>query len=393
VIALLRYFWVLLLLLGAAVVGVWLRHDPGLLFIRLRGWELRTTLLFGVLLLLLALVLVWLLWWLLLRMPQRMRERARQRRLRDLDMATLARIEGRPRLAEKLYERAAEHPLLRSGALLQAAESALAHADPARAQTYLERAAPYPSARPSVRLIGLAIRGHDAQRQADLEALAQATNPPPAALLALAGLYADQGDWEALLRVLDQARRSKSLPLSALDELRRSVLPTLLGRVADSEALLAVWRGAGDKTLRRQPAVIAALAQAERRLGHEGLAADALEAALKREWDEALAELYAEVPLGSTSKLLRRAEQRLATHPESPGLLLALARLCRRDELWGKARDYLNLALAKAPSAAAWEEWAELNEQIGDPAQARRGYRNALRLSRGEAIEPSSVVA
>lgn len=391
--ALLRYFWILLLLLGAAVVGVWLRHDPGLLFIRLRGWELRTTLLVGGLLLLLALALLWLLWWLLLRMPQRLRERRLQRRLRDLDLATLARLEGRPRLAEKLYERAAEHPLLRSGALLQAAESAFGQAEPGRAQTYLERAAPYPSAQPSVRLVGLSIRGDDGQRQADLEALAQTTNPPPSALLALAELYAAQGDWEALLKVLEQARRSKSLPLAELDRLRRRVMPTLLDRVPDSEAMLAVWRGACDKVLRREPLAIAALARAEHRLGHDGLAADALEAALKREWDERLAGLYADVPLASTSKLLRRAEQRLAAHPESPGLLLALARLCRRDELWGKARDYLNLALAKAPSAAAWEEWAELNEQIGDAAQARRGYRNALRLSRGETIEPSSVVA
>ncbi|MCB1641555.1 MAG: hypothetical protein KDI37_07470, partial [Xanthomonadales bacterium] len=60
----LRYVWVLLLLLGAAVVGVWLRHDPGLLFIRLRGYELRTTLLFGVLVLVLLLAALWLLWWL-----------------------------------------------------------------------------------------------------------------------------------------------------------------------------------------------------------------------------------------------------------------------------------------------------------------------------------------
>jgi HemY protein len=369
------------------VLGVWLRHDPGLLFMRLRGYEVRTTLLFGGVLLVLALLALWLLWWLLFRAPQRWKERQRTLRIRDLDLATLARIEGRPRLAEKLYERAAEHPALRAGALLQASEQALAQDQRERAQGYLGRAAPYPSARASARLLGLTIRGEDDQSKADLEALAQTTNPPPAALQRLALVLANAGDWQPALAVLEQARRSRSMLPEQFHILQRDVLVRLLGRVGDSEAMLAVWRGAGDKALRRQPVAIAALAAAERRLGHDGLAADALETALKHGWDEQLACLYAKVPLASTSKLLRRAEQRLAAHPHSPGLLLALARLCRRDEIWGKARDYLNLVLATAPSAEAWEEWAELNEQIGDQPQARRGYRNALSLLRGEPPE------
>ena len=385
----LRYLWVLLLLLGAAVAGVWLRHDPGLLFIRLRGYELRTTLLFGVLVLVLLLAALWLLWWLLLRLPRRLLELRQQRRLRDIDLATLARLEGRPRLAEKLLERAAEHPQLRSGALLQAAEAALLQAAPERAQAHLERAAPYPSARPSVRLLGLQIRGEDGQRRADLEALASTTNPPPAALLALARLQAEQGDWQPALATLDQARRSRSLLPVTLRALQAELVQSLLPQVPDGEALQAVWRGTTDKALRREADAITALAQAERRLGLQGTAADALEAALKKEWDESLARLYGLVPLQPTSKLLRRAEQRLSLHPESPGLLLALAQLCRRDELWGKARDYLNLTLARAATAEAWEEWAELSEQVGDPAEARRGYRNALALRRGDLPEPA----
>lgn len=383
----LRYLWVLLLLLAAAVAGVWLRHDPGLLFIRLRGYELRTTLLFGLICLALLLASGWLLWWLLLRLPRRLASVRLQRRLRDADMATLARLEGRPRLAEKLHERAAEHPQLRSSALLQAAEAARAQGAGERAQAYLERAAPYPSARASARLLGLSLREADGQRREDLVELAGSVNPPPAALLQLARLQAESGDWQAALATFERARQSRSLLAAELAALQADLLQSLLPQAGDREVLLTIWRALADKALRRQAPAIAALAAAERRLDLQGLAADALEAALKKEWDEPLARLYAKVPLAPTAKLLRRAEQRLAQHPHSPGLLLALAQLCRRDELWGKARDYLNLTLATAPSAEAWEEWAELSEQVADPGEARRGYRNALALRRGEPAE------
>ena len=146
-IAALRFVWLLALLAAAALIGVWLRADPGYLFIRWQGYEVRTYLVVAVAVTALAGLLCVLAYWLLFRWPKRLVAQQRARRARDLDLATLARIEGRPKLAEKLYERAASYPTLRAGALLQHADLAESLADHARAQDLLSQASALPAAR------------------------------------------------------------------------------------------------------------------------------------------------------------------------------------------------------------------------------------------------------
>jgi len=387
VIAALRFVWLLALLAAAALIGVWLRADPGYLFIRWQGYEVRTYLVVAVAVTALAGLLCVLAYWLLFRWPKRLVAQQRARRARDLDLATLARIEGRPKLAEKLYERAASYPTLRAGALLQHADLAESLADHARAQDLLSQASALPAARHAAQLQALRRRPADAESLADLRALAAATNPPPAALGLLAERLAASGDWRGALEQLQKARKSRGAGPDQLHQLQRQVLRLCLQTATDTEALLAVWRGVPTKEYRREAEAIALLGEAERRLRLDkpGLAADALVSAMKKEWDPKLALLYPELPGVSGSPALRRAEGWLSAHPKSPQLLLGLARLCRREELWGKARDYLNMALAGAPSAAAWEEWGRLSDAQNDQREARRGYLNALRVARGEA--------
>lgn len=382
----LRFVWLLALLAAAALIGVWLRADPGYLFLRWQGYEIRTYLVVAVAVTVLVGILCVLVYWLLFRWPKKLLAQQRARRARDLDLATLARIEGRPKLAEKLYERATGYPTLRAGALLQHADLAESLGDHQRAQVLLSQAAALPAAKHAAQLQALRLRPNDAESLADLRALAAATNPPPAALGMLAERLAAAGDWRGALEHLQKARKSRGTGPDQLHQLQRQVLRHCLQTAADSEALLAVWRGVPSKDYRRDGEAIALLGAAERRLllDKPGLAADALVAAMKREWDPKLALLYPELPGVAGAQALRRAEGWLSAHPKSPELLLGLARLCRREELWGKARDYLNMALAQSPSAAAWEEWGRLSDAQSDQREARRGYLNALRVARGE---------
>jgi len=368
------------------MIGVWLRADPGYLFLRWQGYEIRTYLVVAVAVTAAISLLCVLLYWLLFRWPKRLLSQQRARRARDLNMAMLARIEGRPRLAEKLYDRASSYATLRPSALLHHADLAQSLGDTGRAQDLLSQAAAIPVARHAAQLQGLGMREDDAEALTDLRALAAASNPPPAALSLLAERLAASGDWQGALENLQKARKSRGVGPEQLHQLERSVLRASLRTVADSEAMLAVWRGVVSKEYRRQPEAIAWLGEAERRLllDKPGMAADALVDAMKREWNPQLALLYPELPGVAGSNALRRAEGWLSAHPKCPELLLGLARLCRRQELWGKARDYLNMALAEGPTAAAWEEFGRLSDAQNDSREARRGYLNALRVARGE---------
>ena len=77
---------------------------------------------------------------------------------------------------------------------------------------------------------------------------------------------------------------------------------------------------------------------------------------------------------------IAQAEKWLEHHPRDGALLLTLGRLCRQQQLWGKARSYLEAALAVAPSRAAHVELAQLLDQLEESALAIRHYREAAVL-------------
>ena len=105
-----------------------------------------------------------------------------------------------------------------------------------------------------------------------------------------------------------------------------------------------------------------------------------LAAALKSEWRGPLVRLFGLVESTDTSKQLKRAEGWLATRGEDPDLLLAAARLCKRNELWGKARSYLESVISLRPTPEAYHEYGLLLNQLGEIDDAARAFRDGLKL-------------
>jgi len=73
-------------------------------------------------------------------------------------------------------------------------------------------------------------------------------------------------------------------------------------------------------------------------------------------------------------------------------LLLAAARLCMRNELWGKARSYLEANLAIKPRPDAYELYGRLLEQLGERERAADAFRSGLTLAM-ERSPPSGPTA
>ena len=102
---------------------------------------------------------------------------------------------------------------------------------------------------------------------------------------------------------------------------------------------------------------------------------------LDAEWDPALLLPYVECLPRDARRHLERAEAWLKQHPGDPALLLALGELCIQQELWGKARSYLEASLAVEPGHSAYVQLGRLLERIGKPEEASRAYRKGLELS------------
>ncbi len=111
-----------------------------------------------------------------------------------------------------------------------------------------------------------------------------------------------------------------------------------------------------------------------------------LAAELKRSWRQALVRHYGLVEGPDAARQLKRAEGWLKNHGDDPELLLATARLCLRNELWGKARSYLETVIAIRPTPDAFQEYGRLLNQLGEGEAAADAYREGLSLVAGSTL-------
>ncbi|KAB2319587.1 heme biosynthesis protein HemY [Betaproteobacteria bacterium SCN1] len=190
------------------------------------------------------------------------------------------------------------------------------------------------------------------------------------------------GQWDEVERLLDQLARSNALEPAVAAQLRRATYAENLGRRSeDDRALLEYWKKVPAE-YKADALVARAAARAFMVRGGHDTALDVIEAALDREWDEALAELYGEVRGSRPGRQIEQAEKWLHARPRDAHLLLTLAQLCSVEQLWGKAQSYLEASLGIAPSMEAHVRMAELKTHNGQPSEACQHYQKALALCR-----------
>ncbi len=375
-------FWIVLALVGA-LLAQWLLQDPGYVLVRYRGSDYTTTVAKGLLVLLAVIAGAWLLWK-LLTLPFRSWRQHRDRRSRArLGEGLDALHHGHYGRAEKLLAQAADDGDVEASARLAAARAAAARGDLTAARGQIDALGDrHPGAR-AIASAELALAEH---RPTDaLVALdAPAAQPlPPRGLALRAEALAASGQAAQAYGLLGALRQQQALPGPRLDELAETWSEASLRQAADANVLAERWE-ALPKTLKSEPAVVAAYADRAAALRWDEAATRSLEQALDTRWDESLAARYGSLAVGRLEARRDNAERWLQAHPASPALLLTLARLAREQNQWPLAEGYLHRALAQGAGANAWEELGHGFAANGDEASARLSYANALRASRDE---------
>jgi HemY protein len=132
-----------------------------------------------------------------------------------------------------------------------------------------------------------------------------------------------------------------------------------------------------------------AAARSLARNGAEVRGLEVLAEGLEAHWSSEPAALYLE--LGGeidAAQALQRGEAWLASHPSDATLLHALGLLCQRRSLWGKARNYLEAAVAIRPDILTHLALAELLESLGESTAALPHLRAAALAARTGAATP-----
>ena len=153
----------------------------------------------------------------------------------------------------------------------------------------------------------------------------------------------------------------------------------------DGEQISGIW-GRAPKALKQDSGLVEAYFMALLRVGQHARAEKELTARLRRHWDGRLVRVYGMISSDNPGKHLKQAEQWLAMHPDDPDMLLCAARLCLKNELWGKARSYLETVIGLRPTPEVYQEYGRLLSRLGEADAAAEAYRTGLGLVSGQPL-------
>lgn len=216
-------------------------------------------------------------------------------------------------------------------------------------------------------------------------------NHHPLILKSLSTIYRETQAWDRLEKLLPDLERYKVIDKSQAQKLsalvRRSQIDALRNsRDETSEEKLnrleLLWDRTA-RTLRAEHEVMGAYVRALAEFGDGASAVNVLRKAINKNWNDNLVLLYADLVAADPVKQLTAAEGWLRTQPENPKLLLALGRLCKRNKLWGKGRDYLEASLKLDNDPQTCAELAEVMAQLGEGEKSAQLFRQGLLSSLG----------
>ena len=210
-------------------------------------------------------------------------------------------------------------------------------------------------------------------------------------LKTLAGLYEQVGDWERLRELLPEIEKRKLLDSEKTKELKMRMAKSLLSQYAqqkDSAQIRTLWHSLS-KDLRQETDLVLHHAGCLNLLGEGREAEEEMRSAIRKNFSNELVYAYGLLESGDTAKHFSAAESWLKGNEQNPVLLLTLGRLAARNELWGKAKSYLETSLAIDERVETCKELAALLEKTGESAAAVAYYRQGLLLAKNDSPFPA----
>ncbi len=203
----------------------------------------------------------------------------------------------------------------------------------------------------------------------------------------IAGLFASAyeqlHDWQQLAGIIPDLEKNHSIRPETLENIRKNTVCGLLeaskhGETAeDIEHLGKRFRS----TITTDDGLAVAYVKALRAQGRHRAAAALITDMLDSHWSPGLARQFGLLEHVDVTSALQQAERWIAQHDHDASLHLTLGRLCKRAELWDKAKNYLESSLDLEPLAETCAELAALHEHLNETETAYHYTKKGLGLA------------
>ncbi|MBL1142117.1 MAG: heme biosynthesis protein HemY [Proteobacteria bacterium] len=386
----------LLALLLAVAIGSIAGSDTGYVMMTISGWKIQTSATLFVIIIFLSFISCYFIVRSLVRfftMPKEIKKwrlhRNQRRAEKYLTQGLIHMTEGRWKKAENAFCKAAPYSRAPHVNYLYAARAAQESHSVERRDEYLRLAYHHnPDADIAVGITQAELQLSQDQTEQALATLKHLQHKQPGQIQVkqlLLNTYTDLSDWQSVLKLIPAIEKTSLYSREQIQAKQLDAYAGLLkdaGNTGSKEKLNTVWSGIPRKLQQHFYLIEVYITE---RLNFDDTADCELllRNALKKQWDNMLVRLYGLVIGSDTNKQLVVAESWLQNHARDAVLLLSLGRICIRNELWGKARDYLQESIDVQAIPEAYYEFAKLHEHEGNTKEAAMCYEKGLALATG----------
>lgn len=383
----------ILVLLFSAGFGVLIQRDPGYALFAYGDWTVEMPLWLSLLFMIATVVsLLVVFWFIHMTLSSSRKVRAWWKNHQEHSARTqmqrglLDLAEGRWQNAERFLTQSAEHsdmPLLNYLFAARAAEELGALK---RRNQYLELAQEATTgSKTAVRLTKaeFQLKHHEYQQSSDnLEALHDESPKHPEVLRLLSKLYEKTNNWNALYNLLPSLKKNDVFSKETLHAVEKRLYLGLIPLRAEegTKALLRFWKSLPN-TFKVDPNLALECAEQLAKQGEHDEAETLLRQIISKRWHSDIIRLYGSLLPKNAKAQLAFIESFLPEQASDPLLLLSAGRICLRNQLWGRARDYLEKSLALQPHPDTYAELGELMDQLAQSEKRNECFKKGLLLA------------
>jgi len=377
---------ILLLVFIAACVfaGLSIAQDPGYLFLSYQHWTLEAPLWLGIGLIMGSILILYLLIRLifaLIHAPSATKAWLRSRHLQRVRRRTIrgyiAFAEGSWKQAEKLLVKSSDKHHTAVINYLCAATCAQKQGKITMRDDYLRLAHDSDSrADLAIGITQARLQLESGQLEQGLATLKRLHRMSPShdfILELLEQVLVQLKDWEGLIEILPPSRLEKLGQTAYLGLLQQCT--TDADKKIVWQKIPAEWRINADILVAYLPVLL----HDDDMLTAESL----IKTSLKKTWDTRLVDFYGQVHIPDLDRQIKYAEAWQKPYPEDPAVLLCLGRLYAAKQIWGHARELLEMSLSIKPCPQAYYVLGQVYEGLGEKTRAAQEYLLGLRMSVG----------